>query len=382
MEAKPHLRYAHRRQAGDSIDLLNPNISLGTCYFGPGQQAASNFIPCGNYAYDTYSCCQAGDNCLASNACFNYRGGVTYIAGCTDSTYNSTKCPKKGSFASQQWSGLVLCDQKAGTWTNCKEADGATNVQDPNRQCNCDGKQPLFTNSATLKQVAGLPLGLSSSISWVSGSTPTATSPTVTPSASSAPTSATSASTNGGSSSAMSSAMSSNTSVTAPAQTASDGSGSGLSQGATIGIGVGCGVGALLLIAVGVIAWMLRRRRRADEHRSVKSSPGGRGSGEMSSLPDRPVSTWQGSNAGGAGAMDSPVMSGFKSELPAHDLPRPPPAELDSTATPDPSLSPSVGGARTVSPTTTMAHNHTGTTYGGENGAAKNTIQGPIAELE
>lgn len=73
MEAKHYAGYAHRRQATIPVDLLNPNISLGTCYFGPGQVAASNFIPCGNYAFDTYSCCQAGDNCLASNACFNYR---------------------------------------------------------------------------------------------------------------------------------------------------------------------------------------------------------------------------------------------------------------------------------------------------------------------
>ncbi|KAH7025899.1 uncharacterized protein B0I36DRAFT_365546 [Microdochium trichocladiopsis] len=393
MEASSRHRYGLRRQASNDDDgLLNPNISLGKCYFGPNQPAADNFIPCGNYAFDTYSCCQAGDNCLASNACYNYRGDITYIAGCTDSTYNSSKCPNKGSFGSQQWSGLVQCDAKAGTWTNCQEADGATAVQDANKQCSCGNRQPLFTASAILENLAALPLAVSGSISWVSGNTPTATSPTITPSASTAPTSssASSATTTSGSSSAVSSGTPSTSNMAQASPTGSGvdtggGSGStGLSQGAAIGIGVGCGVGALLIIAVGVLLCMLRRRRRTEDQHSVKSSPhagGDRGSGEMSSVHDRPVSTWQGSNAG---AMDSPVMSGFKSELPANDVPRPPPAELDSTATPNPTVSPSLRGAGTATPSTpmtvsSMAHDDDDR---GAIGDARNKMQPPIAELE
>lgn len=72
MESSSRNRYGLLLRQASGNSLLNPNISLGTCYLGPNQPAAANFIPCGNYAYDTYSCCQAGDNCLGSNACYNY----------------------------------------------------------------------------------------------------------------------------------------------------------------------------------------------------------------------------------------------------------------------------------------------------------------------
>lgn len=54
----------------DDIDL---NISNGTCYFAPGVRAADNFIPCGNAAVEGYEkpCCNVGDKCVSSNACFN-----------------------------------------------------------------------------------------------------------------------------------------------------------------------------------------------------------------------------------------------------------------------------------------------------------------------
>lgn len=74
-----------------------PNIfiSNGTCYSGPNLEADQGMIPCGNAFYGPISCCQAGDSCLMSGACFNGKYWTTYVAGCTDPEYNSTACPDK-----------------------------------------------------------------------------------------------------------------------------------------------------------------------------------------------------------------------------------------------------------------------------------------------
>lgn len=49
----------------------DPNISNGTCYYGPNKKANSRYIPCGNAALGHVSCCESGDTCLSNNACFN-----------------------------------------------------------------------------------------------------------------------------------------------------------------------------------------------------------------------------------------------------------------------------------------------------------------------
>ena len=48
-----------------------PNISNGTCYYGPEKQANSKYIPCGNAALAHFTCCEGGDMCLSNNACYN-----------------------------------------------------------------------------------------------------------------------------------------------------------------------------------------------------------------------------------------------------------------------------------------------------------------------
>lgn len=76
-------------------DEINLFVSNGTCYTGPYLEADEDMIPCGNDANDHAACCQAGDNCLESNVCFNGEFGVTYIAGCSDVTYEHPSCPHK-----------------------------------------------------------------------------------------------------------------------------------------------------------------------------------------------------------------------------------------------------------------------------------------------
>ena len=79
---------------------MSPNafISNGTCYVATGEKAASDFFPCGNDAFEHRTCCQAGDMCLSSRACYNSIFGVTYLAGCSDPDYKHASCPDKQSF--------------------------------------------------------------------------------------------------------------------------------------------------------------------------------------------------------------------------------------------------------------------------------------------
>lgn len=79
---------------------IDPFISNGTCYTAKGQKLDQSFVPCGNAAFGSQTCCGAGDNCLADNACFGVHGSgygssLTYLAGCTDSDYEAGTCPQK-----------------------------------------------------------------------------------------------------------------------------------------------------------------------------------------------------------------------------------------------------------------------------------------------
>jgi hypothetical protein len=76
----------------------DPSISNGTCVYARGKRATRNFIPCGNAVFGDIHCCQAGDNCLEDNACYNSKHGTTYLAGCTDFDYDDPSCPNKKSY--------------------------------------------------------------------------------------------------------------------------------------------------------------------------------------------------------------------------------------------------------------------------------------------
>lgn len=73
----------------------NPFVSNGTCYSSRNETAV-DMLPCGNDYFGHVGCCQHDDDCLLDSTCFNNEYGVTYVAGCTDPTYNDTTCPSKG----------------------------------------------------------------------------------------------------------------------------------------------------------------------------------------------------------------------------------------------------------------------------------------------
>ncbi len=82
--------------------MSDPNIYISncTCYSAAGTKLDGSFLPCGNDAAGHKTCCGAGDNCLADNACFGVHGSgygsyLTYMAGCSDPDYKDASCPNK-----------------------------------------------------------------------------------------------------------------------------------------------------------------------------------------------------------------------------------------------------------------------------------------------
>ena len=63
------------------------------CYYAANKLASSDYIPCGDTSNgQEQSCCHLGDNCLVDGVCFSLSTGMTYIAGCTDSSYEDERC--------------------------------------------------------------------------------------------------------------------------------------------------------------------------------------------------------------------------------------------------------------------------------------------------
>ena len=85
------------------LSVVAPAAYAQTCYVAPGVAADSSVVPCGS-GNGVLHCCQLGDICLSDSACFNYATGVTYLYGCTDSSYASDVCPWKCG------SGYSTCD--------------------------------------------------------------------------------------------------------------------------------------------------------------------------------------------------------------------------------------------------------------------------------
>ncbi|OCT51608.1 hypothetical protein CLCR_08629 [Cladophialophora carrionii] len=269
----------------------NPYISNGTCYTARGERLDGSFIPCGNDAFGHQTCCGAGDNCLADNACFGVHGDgygsyLTYWAGCTDPDYEAATCPDKE--LDQPWVALTLCDNSNGEWAICSQEGNPSTLQ-AGSFCSCTDAASAtvaFSDSNTLTSVCSLPQSTGQSIQFFVGHFPSSslTSGSAAPSQSSGLTTTSAGdSSSGVSSTGAASTVSGSSSVTvitsagttftvttaastsSPTDTASGANGgtvqSGLSSGAKVGIGVGVGVGALILLGI-LLAFFLRRRKR------------------------------------------------------------------------------------------------------------------------
>ncbi|TGJ85189.1 hypothetical protein E0Z10_g3587 [Xylaria hypoxylon] len=198
-------------------------VSFGECFYGEGQISDPRFLPCGNAAVaGTQACCFQGDFCLSSNVCYDNDTSVTYITGCTDATFSSSKCPHKAGYPDQQWVALARCDgNDIDLFSGCGHHKDQVVIK--HEDCTCDAASALISNPAsgqpTLNQIGLLPTSAGGTISF---------NPTALP--------------------------------TATASSSSSSSG-GLSTGAKAGIGVGVGVGVPVIVATIFMFFFLRRKK-------------------------------------------------------------------------------------------------------------------------
>jgi hypothetical protein len=208
-------------------------LSEGTCYFGQGAKADPNFIPCGNANLEgPQACCYKGDYCLSSNTCWDAETIVTYIAGCTDSTFQASTCPQRQThnYPDQQWIALARCNgADIDLWSGCAHHPELIQIEKEN--CDCNMSNILIQNpngKDSFDEIGLLPNATGDPIAF---------NPTVVPSA---------------------------------IATSSGGDG-GLSTGAKAGIGVGVSIFGLLVIAALAFFILRRRRQRQSQVTGPKS---------------------------------------------------------------------------------------------------------------
>ncbi|EXJ82156.1 hypothetical protein A1O1_08225 [Capronia coronata CBS 617.96] len=293
----------------------NPDISNGTCYYANGEEAPSRFIPCGNEALGHKACCESLDMCLSSNACYNGQYGVTYLAGCTDPSYEDSRCPDKGDFADQPWAGLVYCNGTSNEWVACEDSGSTVSVPEP-CWCPSSSRTVAFTDSSQLTNIMSLPNTPGASVTWrdvlayeSEHSLTLTSSPTTTSDSSSVttllpPVSARTTNSSVTSTDSSSSESSASKTASASATPESPTESSGLRTGQKIGVGLGAAGGMIAMLLLG---WLVARRLRRGNDKRRQTPP-------MVDLT-RPQSDGPQMDAD----LRSPAWSGHKSELPADD---------------------------------------------------------------
>ncbi|KAJ0161380.1 hypothetical protein CTA2_6323 [Colletotrichum tanaceti] len=305
----------------------NPFITNGTCFRGPGQEVAEWF-PCGNAVLGDKTCCQGGDMCLSSRACYNGRFGITYLAGCSDPEYRHPSCPDKGVFSDQPWAGLVYCNGTSEEWAACEQAARPTTLTSADAcWCPQTSRTVAFTDSSILGNVVQLPTAAGGSVIWQPGHVPVPTQPAaITPTQETdhgPPTD-----------SLQTTSMTTLSTATSapppppppqPSETGTSSEGgprAGLTAGTTIGIVLGAAGGSVFLIGVLIYLYFARRRYREKM------------------LYERGLAEMRGTGGAGAGheesKTDSRKSSAAKNRGPANGLVEPngnptrPRSELDS----------------------------------------------------
>ncbi|KAK4241980.1 hypothetical protein C8A03DRAFT_40685 [Achaetomium macrosporum] len=247
----------------------DPSVSNGTCFYAAEQVASDNFIPCGNWAFGHYHCCQTGDWCLEDNACYNGEHGTTYLAGCTDIDYKDQSCPDKDAYKDYPWAGLIYC--KPNRWVACEEKNKPSTITkgDP---CTCPPESATmtvaFSAPGRIEGIGILPATSGGTIEWAEGHFPTVQ-----------PSSTTSSSTSETTEFLTSSSFTSVTSgsrlptstTTSVSSINSPPHNHHLSDGAKAGIAIGSAVGGILLLGALSALWVVLRHRRTDK--DAPSSP-------------------------------------------------------------------------------------------------------------
>lgn len=167
---------------------------------------------------------------------------MTYVAGCTDSTFSSAKCTNKFEYPDQQYVAMARCEgDDVDIWSGCfHHTDWIAIQKEPD--CACNASKPLIRNpngKSTLDEIGSLPPTPGGTISFNPTAIPTLGS-TSTRSSGSTP-------------------LATSSPTTSPI--AGVGTSQGLSSGAKVGVGVGVGVGVPLIAALIFIIFFLRRKK-------------------------------------------------------------------------------------------------------------------------
>ncbi|KAJ9602101.1 hypothetical protein H2200_013461 [Cladophialophora chaetospira] len=302
-----------------AMEDYDPDISNGTCYYSNGNEANSRYLPCGNAALGHKTCCESLD-----------KYGVTYLAGCTDQSYDDAACPTKigpdGNLQmqEQQWVGLVYCNGTSNEWVACDEREVNSDTVTTPSYCWCpddDSRTAAFSASSVLKDLMALPATAGLNVSWEDAdawtsehtlaSSLNSASSTGASGGGSLPSTSSSLSSPTPTSQGTSSSSAPSTSVptfAAPVATSASTHDSGMSTGAKAGIAVGAIVGAAIL---GFLAWLFYAclRRRSQEHLAKAEEPPPMQEPTLPHVDRDPINP----------EMRSPAWSGHKSELPADE---------------------------------------------------------------
>ncbi|KAI1462604.1 hypothetical protein F4805DRAFT_3101 [Annulohypoxylon moriforme] len=282
--------------------LPDISISNGTCYYDEDSKILKDYIPCGNVATGrNWTCCAAGDICLSNSACYHRHFDITYLSGCTDSSYQDSSCPYKGVYYDRVWVGLVHCEYDTDRWAGCDELNDDVPSSKPSA-CSCSEANEIISDGPVFDNIAQLPTSSGGSISWYTGMKPSYGTTIAPPSTHSATTTVTSPldkpsnvanPISGGpqpstivwnpeetSSSPVQVSTTPSTVIppsNQPDQSAGTPTGTNLSTAAQAGIGVGAGVGAILLGGLLYLVFFLRKRQGIlrDNAKAQSDLPGG-----------------------------------------------------------------------------------------------------------
>ena len=236
------------------IALLIPSLvqAVQPCYYYDGDQTPNNTVCSGSLA-----CCGDTATCTQNRLCHNPGDPPSvFVRGpCADKTWDSSLCPQiclYGEFAFREAVGRLaltwLPDESDGVFPRVKQCNDTS-------WCCYSITSPAGISAADTCCRNGAGVFLDSTGNVISGPA----------SSSSSRMSATPTSIHSVAKASLSATPTSTLNVTS---TTHD---SGLSTGAKAGIGVGVGVGALLVVATGLIIWLLARRRKNNAASSTSS---------------------------------------------------------------------------------------------------------------
>ncbi|KAF9691984.1 hypothetical protein EKO04_009993 [Ascochyta lentis] len=286
------------------VAALAQQVVAQTCYYPNGNAAPSTEKACSSAAGS--ACCPENWQCLDNGLCYYPPSGLHGRYSCTDKDWNSPGCASNLCTYNMTVSGgesITQCSNHNNQW--CCNADATSvdccqeepeprpffNLQDGVAYATIGSKQA--SSNPTISTVTGL------ATSGASGSSPSQTSRAI--SSASVATSAAASSARPISTSAtpvtsvatsIRSASGGSgpetiyiTNVITPSATSNasgDGATSSGGSGTNIGLIVGCAVGIPLALAlVGILIWMLRKRRQANAH-PYKTTPDGGESPDIS----------------------------------------------------------------------------------------------------